>query len=1059
MAIRTRSEARNAAFQWLLCLVLALAVGCGGGGGGTSNPDPTPSKYTLVRVTGTATTSTGTAAPASVANVRPMAAGVAFPNARVRAYEYGTGLEFAISPAASALTNALGYFDILLPKGKDYLLFFDNGTTRLSAAVPKVYGNDNVPVNLGSSLVAEALSQKMGTTAADGKPVELTDRLVQDVSTAVAPLSALVTIDSFTPSDNASIIASVPGSLVPPRDNSILPATIQGIQSAVAALVQAEVRPPSAPVPAITAGNGQVAISWNPVDNADSYAVYWSTGIAVHRVPSSTTTINRVPVSTGTSATISGLTNGTPYYFVVTALRAGVEGPESAILSGVPSVPLPGAPVNVAAQAGNGQVALRWDAAANAASYAVYWSTASPVGSTNRIPVQGLTYTHTGLTNGTTYHYVVKSVGSGGQEVAAAELSAVPDYQAPPAPPVTLAMAKAMVADLRDTAQSFVNYRSPGVTASNGILDNAAGNVRADVDNVIVPYFRSFSNSLTSFVNPSFDAIGRYPLGGNFVWNEPMTGGWSTSEIRLAYTGARTDGKWVIRTFDGLDIVLTPRIAGGALAMPVDFLVTSESDNVLRFEGTFGNLATQSVSVNGKTYTFVKSATLNASFANGTSGGSVARRINASGGLSVGVDAATGDITSIALTGCQVSSPYVLGGLDLSIALKAGKTVYTLNDNAFVIRVSKVQLSNVNLTVPGRGAFTGNLTVDLLPSYLTEERYRVTADNSTYSNFSSYNGGSQELTLFWDERGSAPILAGAEFQWGWHPVLGGGARNLADAVTSTVSGGVTTWHLTLRDSTWGRTLLDVTVDRSTGSAPRVAGHARVMGDSPFGSYYWGGPYPVDTDFSGTFRAKEALRTYPSHVLFYGKYANLDASVPFTSLEGTLVVDYLNAAASDPFIVNEYEKYTAATYPQVRLQFNGKASTPARPTITGAIDIASSHISSGGPVVGARYLKVAGTTDYNDGIESIHGTGAVYLRETVEADGGSEFTFEQASLALKNANNVSFDMGWAVSGGTTNWAGSLYHHPASGPDVSFGEIQNLSGIPRVLWSDGTFESLP
>lgn len=86
----------------------------------------------------------------------------------------------------------------------------------------------------------------------------------------------------------------------------------------------------------------------------------------------------------------------------------------------------PVAPAGLTATAGNAQVALSWTASSGAASYNVkraatsggpYGTIASP-SATN--------YTDTGLTNGTTYYYVVSAVNSAGESANSAQASAMP---------------------------------------------------------------------------------------------------------------------------------------------------------------------------------------------------------------------------------------------------------------------------------------------------------------------------------------------------------------------------------------------------------------------------------------------------------------------------------------------------------------------------------------------------------------------------------------------------------------------------------------------------------
>jgi predicted phage tail protein len=178
-------------------------------------------------------------------------------------------------------------------------------------------------------------------------------------------------------------------------------------------------------------GNGQVTLSWagpalvgcSPVTG---YHVYQGTS------PGGET---EIPVScspvTATSCTVTGLTNGTIYYFKVTAVNGVGEGP-GAEVNAVPAT-LPGAPTGLAAAPGNGQVALSWVAPASdggspVTGYHVYQG-AGPGGETGRpvncSPVTPTSCTVTGLTNGTTYYFKVTAVNRVG-DGPGAEVRAVP---------------------------------------------------------------------------------------------------------------------------------------------------------------------------------------------------------------------------------------------------------------------------------------------------------------------------------------------------------------------------------------------------------------------------------------------------------------------------------------------------------------------------------------------------------------------------------------------------------------------------------------------------------
>ena len=88
--------------------------------------------------------------------------------------------------------------------------------------------------------------------------------------------------------------------------------------------------PPAPTNLSATASNGQVTLGWDSVDNATGYTVYYATASGVDTSDSS-------QASASNFATITGLTNGITYYFVVTATHAGGTSPVSTEASALPS--------------------------------------------------------------------------------------------------------------------------------------------------------------------------------------------------------------------------------------------------------------------------------------------------------------------------------------------------------------------------------------------------------------------------------------------------------------------------------------------------------------------------------------------------------------------------------------------------------------------------------------------------------------------------------------------------------------------------------------------------
>ena len=170
-----------------------------------------------------------------------------------------------------------------------------------------------------------------------------------------------------------------------------------------------------------TAGDGQVTLAWNASAGATSYTV--------KRATTSGGPYTNVATVTTTSFTDTGLTNGTTYYYVVSASNSAGESPNSAPVSATPTAggpTVPAAPTGLTATAGNGQVTLAWNASAGATSYTVKRATTSGGPYTNVATVTTTSFTDTGLTNGTTYYYVVSASNSAGESPNSAPVSATP---------------------------------------------------------------------------------------------------------------------------------------------------------------------------------------------------------------------------------------------------------------------------------------------------------------------------------------------------------------------------------------------------------------------------------------------------------------------------------------------------------------------------------------------------------------------------------------------------------------------------------------------------------
>jgi uncharacterized protein (DUF1800 family)/fibronectin type 3 domain-containing protein len=186
---------------------------------------------------------------------------------------------------------------------------------------------------------------------------------------------------------------------------------------------------PAAPPPAAptgltaTPGDKQIVLAWTAVTGAATYNVYRGTTSGAEAATAIATGI------TGTTFTNTGLTNGTTYFYQVSATNAIGTGDKSAEASAKPAPPplLP-APTGVTATPGNTQNVLAWNSVTGAVTYNVYRgaTTGAEAATPFATGITGTTYTNTGLTNGTNYFYMVAAVNANGVGAKSTEVSAMP---------------------------------------------------------------------------------------------------------------------------------------------------------------------------------------------------------------------------------------------------------------------------------------------------------------------------------------------------------------------------------------------------------------------------------------------------------------------------------------------------------------------------------------------------------------------------------------------------------------------------------------------------------
>jgi hypothetical protein len=221
-----------------------------------------------------------------------------------------------------------------------------------------------------------------------------------------------------------------------------------------------------------TAGDNQVALTWTaPASNGGAsitdYTIQYSLDSG------STWLTFGDAISTATSVTVTGLSNGTTYVFRVAAVNNVGTGAYSASSAGIKVQTNPGAPTAVVGTRGNTAVALTWTAPSyNSGSaltdYSIQYSSNS--GSTwttfTHAASTATSITVNGLTNGTSYVFRVAGVNAVGTGTYSAASSAVIPGTSPGTPVITAATGSTTSTTLTFSIPSNGGYEITGYTAS-----------------------------------------------------------------------------------------------------------------------------------------------------------------------------------------------------------------------------------------------------------------------------------------------------------------------------------------------------------------------------------------------------------------------------------------------------------------------------------------------------------------------------------------------------------------------------------------------------------------